>query len=266
MPEGDTLHRTAHTLDRVLAGQKLIRVRSSVPAIAGAELVGHTVSNVSARGKNLLIRFDDGRVLHTHLKMLGSWHVYRAGERWQRPEHQARVVLDVGDALAVCFSAPLVRLVAAHAVENDPYLSGLGPDLIPDEFDEETAVSGLLAHAKVPLGEAVMNQTTLAGIGNIWKSETLFACRLSPLAPVSAFTREEITNVVRTARKGLRASVAAQTAQAPVEGGGRGRYWVYERSGEPCRRCGTKIEMQRQGAQRRSTYYCPECQRVQSKP
>lgn len=266
MPEGDTLHRTAHTLDRVLAGQKLVRVRSSVPAIAGAELAGHTVANVSARGKNLLIRFDDGRVLHTHLKMLGSWHVYRKGERWQRPEHQARVVLDVGDALAVCFSAPLVRLIAAHAVEDDPYLSGLGPDLIPDEFDEEAALAGLCALANVPLGEAVMNQTALAGIGNIWKSETLFACRLNPFARVSSFTREEILSVIQSARRGLRASVASQTAQGPVEGGGRGRYQVYERSGEPCRHCGVKIEMQRQGVQRRSTYYCPECQRVQSKP
>ncbi len=266
MPEGDTLHRTAHTLDRVLAGQQLVRVRSSVPAIAGADLAGHTVANVSARGKNLLIRFDDGRVLHTHLKMNGSWHVYRRGERFQRPEHQARVVLEVADASAVCFSAPLVRLIAAHAVENDPYLSGLGPDLIPDEFDEDAAVQGLLALSNVPLGEAVMNQTALAGIGNIWKSETLFACRLNPFARVSSFTREQILNVVQTARRGLRASVASQVAQAPVEGGGRGRYFVYERSGERCRRCGTQIEMQRQGLQRRSTYYCPECQGVQSKP
>jgi len=265
MPEGDTLHRTAHTLDRVLRGQKLVRVRSSVPAIAGAELSGHTVVRVKALGKNLLIHFDDGRVLHTHLKMNGSWHVYRRGERFQRPEHQARVVLEVADALAVCFSAPVVRLLAAHAVENDPYLAGLGPDLIPDEFDEDNAVSGLLALANVPLGEAVMNQTALAGIGNIWKSETLFQCRLDPFALVSSFTRDELVNVVRTARRSLRASVAAQTAQAAVETG-HGRFWVYERSGEPCRRCGTRVRMDRQGVQRRSTYYCPECQRVQSKP
>ena len=120
MPEGDTLKRTADTLGRVLAGQRLVRVRSSVPAIAGAELVGHLVDAVSARGKNLLVHFDDGRVLHTHLKMRGSWHVYRPGERFQRPEHEARVVLEVSDALAVCFAAPTVRLLTAQAAANDP--------------------------------------------------------------------------------------------------------------------------------------------------
>src|SRR5665213_2719201 len=122
MPEGDTLHRTAHTLNRVLGKQRLLRVQSSVPAIAHAELAGHLVEEVTALGKNLLIRFDDGRVLHTHLKMRGSCHVYRPGERFQRPEHQARVVLEVADALAVCFAAPTVRLLAANAALNDEYL------------------------------------------------------------------------------------------------------------------------------------------------
>jgi endonuclease-8 len=176
-----------------------------------------------------------------------------------------RVVLEVADALAVCFSAPTVRLLAPNAFENDAYLNGLGPDLIPDEFDEETAVNGLSALAALPLGEAVMTQTALAGIGNIWKSETLFLCGLDPFAPVSAVPSQSIVEIVRTARRLLRASVAAQTAQATVEGG-RGRLWVYDRSGQPCRKCGTAIEMRRQGAHARSTYFCPKCQRVQSKP
>jgi endonuclease VIII len=265
MPEGDTLHRTALTLNRVLAQQRLVRVRSSVAAIAGAELAGHVVKEVTARGKNLLIEFDDGRVLHTHLKMQGSWHVYRPGERFQRPEHQARVVLEVADALAVCFSAPTVRLLAAHAVENDPYLSGLGPDLIPDEFDEPKAVAGLLALAELSIGEAVMTQTALSGIGNIWKSETLFACRLDPFTLVSTLTRDAALEIVRTARQFLRKSVYGQTGSASVEGG-RGRFWVYGRSGEACRKCGTTVKMKRQGAQSRSTYYCPKCQGVQSRP
>src|SRR6185369_8220382 len=152
MPEGDTLHRTAHTLARVLEGQRLVRVRSSVPAIAQAELAGHVVEAVTAQGKNLLIRFDDGRVLHTHLKMRGTWHVYRPGERFQRPEHQARVILEVSDALAVCFAAPTVRLLAANRAANDPYLAGLGPDLIPDQFDLAQAVTLLESLDDLPLG------------------------------------------------------------------------------------------------------------------
>ncbi|HWZ91243.1 MAG TPA: DNA-formamidopyrimidine glycosylase family protein, partial [Polyangiaceae bacterium] len=261
MPEGDSLHRTARTLNRVLAQQRLVRVRSSVAAVAGAELAGHVVTEVSARGKNLLIRFDDGRVLHTHLRMHGSWHVYRPGERFQRPEHQARVVLEVADALAVCFSAPTVRLLSARALENDPYLTGLGPDLIPDEFDETRAVQGLLALGDLSVGEAVMTQTALAGIGNIWKSETLFLCNKDPFALVSGLSHDKAAEIVNTARRLLRASVGSLEAQGSVEGG-RGRFWVYDRSGQACRKCGSTVHMERQGTQPRSTYFCPQCQGV----
>ena len=259
MPEGDTLHRTAHTLARVLEGQRLVRVRSSVPAIAHAELAGHLVEAVNAQGKNLLIRFDDGRVLHTHLKMRGSWHVYRPGERFQRPEHQARVVLEVSDALAVCFAAPTVRLLAANTSANDPYLSALGPDLIPEQFELEKAVSGLQALAELSLGEAIMTQTALSGVGNIYKSETLFICRLNPFQPVSALDQRALTHVVETARDLLRKNAQPGSAQRTTAGTS-GRYWVYRRSGQPCRVCRNAIRMQRQGALHRSTYYCPSCQ------
>jgi len=264
MPEGDTLHRTAHTLNRVLGQQRLVRVRSSVPAIARAELAGHVVQDVTALGKNLLIRFDDGRVLHTHLKMRGSWHVYRPGERFQRPEHQARVVLEVADALAVCFAAPTVRLLAANSTANDEYLSGLGPDLIPDEFDEDKAVAGLLALAELSIGEAVMTQTALSGIGNIYKSETLFLCGVNPFALVSSLDPTAATPIVRKARELLRQSVRSLTDQrSTTQGKAEGSYWVYRRSGRACRVCGNLVRMQRQGEQLRSTYFCATCQ---SKP
>ena len=263
MPEGDTLHRTAHTLHRVLGQQTLTRVRSSVPEIARAELAGHVVEEVSARGKNLLIRFDDGRVLHTHLKMRGSWHVYRHGERWQRPEHSARVVLEVADALAVCFAAPTVRLLAAHSAAADPYLSGLGPDLIPDQFDEAAAIAGLRALGDLPIGVAVMTQTALSGIGNIYKSETLFICKISPFCATSALAPEAVTRVVHTARELLRKNAKPGAAQrTTTNAAGIGQYWVYKRSGEACRVCGTTVRMRRQGELHRSTYYCPTCQGV----
>jgi endonuclease-8 len=154
-----------------------------------------------------------------------------------------------------------VRLLAPHAAENDPYLNGLGPDLIRDEFDEQAAVDGLMALGDLPLGGAVMTQTALAGIGNIWKSETLFSCGLNPFVSVSTLSREAVTEIVNTARRSLRASVHAQAAQGSVEGG-RGRFWVYDRSGQPCRKCGTAVCMKRQGTPLRSTYYCPRCQGV----
>ena len=269
MPEGDTLHRTAHTLNQVLAHQKLVRVRSSVPEIAQAELAGHLVDAVTAQGKNLLVRFDDGRVLHTHLKMRGSWHVYRPGERWQRPEHQARVVLEVSDALAVCFAAPTVRLLAANAAAVDAYLNGLGPDLVPDEFDEGQAIAGLAALAELPIGQAVMTQTALSGIGNIYKSETLFLCRCDPFLAISTLDDEALLRIVRTARqllqKNARPESAQRTTTTAVYARG-GRYWVYKRSGRACRVCGDAVRMERQGELHRSTYYCPTCQRCQSRP
>jgi endonuclease VIII len=260
MPEGDTLHRTAHTLARVLEGQRLVRVRSSVAAIAEAELAGHLVEAVTAQGKNLLIRFDDGRTLHTHLKMRGSWHVYRPGERFQRPEHQARVVLEVSDALAVCFAAPTVRLLAPNAAAHDAYLRGLGPDLIRDDFDLEQAVASLQALAELSLGEAVMTQTALSGIGNIYKSETLFICRSNPFRAVSELNREDLTHIVQTASELMRQSAKPAAPGRITTRGTSGRYWVYRRSGQPCRVCGGTVRMQRQGALHRSTYYCPRCQ------
>ncbi len=261
MPEGDTLHRTAHTLNRVLAKQRLVRVQSSVPAIAHAELAGHLVEEVTALGKNLLIRFDDGRVLHTHLKMRGSWHVYRPGERFQRPEHQARVVLDVGDALAVCFAAPTVRLLAAHSANSDEYLNGLGPDLIPDEFDEHKAVTGLLALGQLSIGEAVMTQTALSGIGNIYKSETLFLCQINPLSLVTALSVDQAQGIVRKARALLRLNTHTMSnRRTTTTGKSDSPYWVYKRSGKACRVCGHVLRMQRQGALHRSTYFCPTCQ------
>ncbi|HKO47300.1 MAG TPA: DNA-formamidopyrimidine glycosylase family protein [Polyangiaceae bacterium] len=260
MPEGDTLHRTAHTLGRVLEGQRLVCVRSSIPAIAHAELAGQLVESVCARGKNLLVRFDDGRVLHTHLKMLGSWHVYRPGERFQRPEHQARVILEVSDALAVCFSAPTVRLLTPQAAAQDPYLNGLGPDLIPDQFDLGQAVAGLHALGDLSLGEALMTQTALSGIGNIYKSETLFVCRSNPFRAVSEFDREQLTRIVRTARELLRKNARPGSSQRTTTTNSGGRYWVYRRSGQACRVCGSRVRMQRQGALHRSTYYCASCQ------
>jgi endonuclease-8 len=259
MPEGDTLHRTAATLARALNGQKLVKVTSTVQEVARAGLMGHLVESVVALGKNLVIRFDDGRMLHTHLRMQGSWHLYRPHERWRRPEREARVVLDVGDIVAVCFAAPTVRLLRGGDPLDDARLGELGPDIIPDDFDESEALERLRAR-DVPIGEAVLDQTAVAGIGNIYKSEALFLCRAKPFANVATFEASELAAIIAKARALTRANIdPAQPLRTTRMGG---RYWVYRRSGQPCFRCQTTIRMRRQGELHRSTYYCPRCQKI----
>jgi endonuclease VIII len=259
MPEGDTIHRAAHTLDRVLRGKVVSAVESPLPAIAGAELQGQSVSKVEARGKNLLVVFEDGRVLHTHMRMTGSWHVYRPGERWQRPRRQARVVLTTADFVAVCFDAPVVRLLRSGSLTRDKALTSLGPDLLAAEFDLIEARRRLHALGTVPIGEALLRQSAVAGIGNVYKSETLFLCRQDPFAPTGGLTDRSLDLLLDTARR-LMSETLRRGVRATRPTLGRERTWVYGRAGRPCRRCGTKIRMRRQGLERRSTYWCPACQ------
>ena len=259
MPEGDTILRAARTLSKVLAGKALTRVESPLRAIAGAGLEGRRIEKVEARGKNLLVEFDDGRVLHTHMRMTGAWHVYRPGERWQRPRRQVRVVLATEEFVTVCFDAPVVRLLSPAERTRDAVLTALGPDILASDFDYAEARRRLRAFADRPIGEAVMRQSAVAGIGNVYKSETLFLCGVDPFAPVAALSDRALGLVLEKAR-------ARMTVNLP--GGARGtrpsltreRTWVYGRSGRPCRRCGTAIRMRRQGADARSTYWCPSCQ------
>jgi len=259
MPEGDTIFRAARTLSRVLEGKALRTIESPLAAIAGAGLEGRRVDKVEARGKNLLVVFDDGRVLHTHMRMTGSWHVYRPGERWQRPRRQARVVLATDEFVTVCFDAPVVRLLTPAELSRDALLAGLGPDILAPGFEPVEARLRLRALGDLPIGEAVMRQSAVAGIGNVYKSETLFLCGVDPFAPVGALSDRVL---------GLLLEKARTLMQANLRGGTRGtrpsltreRTWVYGRSGRPCRRCGTPVRMRRQGPDARSTYWCGSCQ------
>ena len=260
MPEGDTIHRAARTLDRALRGKVVSTVESPLPAIAGAELEGQSVSKVEARGKNLLVAFEDGRILHTHMRMTGSWHIYRPGERWQRPRRRARVVLTTTDFVAVCFDAPVVRLLRPGALARDRALTALGPDLLSPEFDRIEARRRLHALGPVPIGEALLRQSAVAGIGNVYKSETLFLCRQDPFAPAGGLPDRTLDLVLDTARRLMTATVR-RGVRATRPSLSRERTWVYGRAGRPCRRCGTAIRMRRQGVERRSTYWCPACQR-----
>jgi endonuclease-8 len=260
VPEGDTIWRAARTLHRALAGQSVVAARSSVPAVDEAALAGRTVEAVESRGKNLLIRLDDGRVLHTHMRMTGSWHVYRPGEPWQRPERQARVVLETARYVAVCFNAPVVELLAPGAERRHPALSRLGPDLLSPGFDRDEARRRLRARGDLPVGEALLAQDALAGIGNVYKSETLFLCGIDPFRPVRDLSDADLDRVVERARTLMSANLGGTPRATRARGGGFERMWVYRRRGRPCRRCGTPIRMRRQGTDARSTYFCPRCQ------
>jgi len=258
MPEGDTIFRAASTLSRALSGKVVRRFRSSAAGTRGAPVEGRTIASVEAIGKNLLVRFDDGRSLRTHMRMHGSWHIYRPGERWQKPAAFARTVIETDDFVAVCFSAPVVEWVGAGSEPTHSVLSRLGPDVLDPGFAEEEALARLRANPDREIGDALLQQGIVAGIGNIWKSETLFRCRVDPFAAVAALPDAELSRIVREARKLMARSANASGARAKTALSGG--WEVYRRSGKPCRRCGAAIIMRRQGSDRRSTYFCPHCQ------
>ena len=254
MPEGDTLHRTAAGLRPYLVGRAVTAARAQQPGPQAERLVGATVTAVEALGKNLLIRFDNGLEVRTHLRMTGTWHRYRPGERWRRAPSRARLVVEVPGAVAVCFDAPVVELFETRAEGLHPGLAGLGPDLLAPDVDEAAAVRRLRhpSRAATPISEALLDQRALAGIGNIWKNETLWAERVDPWATVGELDDDTLRRLVATARRLLVASAAS--ARPP-------RLEAYGRTGRPCRRCGTPIRAQRQGRDTpRTTYWCPRCQ------
>jgi endonuclease-8 len=253
MPEGDTIYRTAETLRRWIGGREITAVRSRVYAFPADRLVGQTVQAVEARGKHLLIRLDSGEVLHTHLRMSGSWHVYPAGQPWRRPERQARLVLEAGERLAVCFNAPIVELVPARAEGAHPSLGRLGPDILADEVDtNEIRRRARTRPPELALGELLLDQQVVSGIGNIWRCEALFLEHRNPWTERQKLTDEDFDALVGTA-----ATLMRRSATGPAVPGDR---WVYNRAGRPCRRCGTIIEARRQGDHARTAYWCPGCQ------
>jgi endonuclease-8 len=241
VPEGDTILRTAQALDQALAGRVLVRFEA--PRLLFRPFPeGTSVDGVEAVGKHCLVHFDDGRTLHTHLRMTGSWHLYRPGERWQRAAASMRAVIEVPDRIAVCFAAPLVELTTA------PPVAHLGPDLCrpgPD-LDEAVRRMGQLAPPDGTIGEALLDQRVAAGIGNIWKSESCFACGIDPFTPLELVDDGDRRRLLGMASRQLR--------------GERGPLAVYGRRDAPCRRCGTPIRWAPQGAHRRGTYWCPACQ------
>jgi endonuclease-8 len=284
MPEGDTIARAARTLDGALAGRTLTRFEA--PRLRGATpRAGTRIEGVDARGKHLLVRFGDGRVLHTHMQMTGSWHVYRPGSRWRKPAHLARVVLQVDDGtVAVCFSAPVVEMLdgelralgSGGRRQGAAGLAALGPDLCRPDVDVDEAVRRLGAlDPATEVAVALLDQRVAAGVGNVYKSEVCFACRVDPRTPVSSLDEPLRRRLFETAARQLQANLdraRRTTISDGISDGVPGGLAVYGRAGRSCRRCGDRIRRIRQGPTPRSTYYCPTCQPgpdrapVQSRP
>ena len=258
MPEGDTLFRTAAGLRPHLLGRTVTAARARRPGPQVERIVGTTIQAVESQGKNLLIRFDNGLELRTHLRMNGSWHRYRPGERWRRPEARARLVLEVPGAVAVCFDAPVVELFEQRAAALHPGIARLGPDLLDPAFDDAAADEAIgrlrdPSRAAMTISEALLDQRALAGIGNIWRNETLFLERTDPFATVASLDDDRLRRLVMTARRLLSESALTAPGRQPMR--------VYRRAGRPCPRCGTLIRSRPLAtALPRTTYWCPRCQ------
>lgn len=281
MPEGDTLYRTASTLRKALLNRVVTAFETGVPGVALVDertpVLGRTVTEVEARGKNLLLRFslpeasatgevEPGHanpadlVLHTHLRMTGSWHIYRPGEAWTKPARYAKVVIHTEAYVAPCFSAPVVELLTDWQAQRHQGLRELGPDAITPDFDPAEAKRRILGRPETEIAVALLNQRLLAGVGNIFKSEVLFVCRVSPFAKVGTLSQETVEHLVEEAHRLLRLNREGGDRRTVNGLDASKRLWVYGRSGEPCRVCGGTVRMRRQGIDARSTYYCLRCQ------
>jgi len=282
MPEGDTIFRTARTLSRALAGRTVTEFCTVLANLArvddDAPIRGRTIESIEAKGKNLLIRLSGDLVLRTHMRMNGSWHVYRHESKWQAPRSSMRVLLGTEDWVAVAFDVPVAEFLTESQLKRHPDLARIGPDLLSETFDEREAIRRMRARPSLPIAEALLNQRVVAGIGNEYKSEVLFVARVSPFARVSELDDETLGSILGIGRRLLRANVIDPLGTPIVAYRGRRRTtgrldeaerrWVYGRTGKPCRKCGDPIEMEKMGLDARLTFWCPTCQlrRADSKP
>lgn len=278
MPEGDMIYRSARTLNNALAGKIVTDFETTVARLVTVNddtpLAGRAVERVQARGKWCLIYFAGDLILATHMRMSGSWHLYRTGERWQAPRSAMRIVITCGAVQAVGFNIPVAEFHTARSLERSGQISTLGVDVLGGNFDVDAGVKALSeyarSHPEAEIGNALLNQHVIAGLGNIYKSEVAFAAGVHPLRQVQTLTAPEMQRLAAAAERFMKANVAEGKGDGIVTYTGKrqttgsmdrsGRLWVYGRLGQQCRRCGAIIEMQRRGTGARSTYWCPSCQ------
>jgi endonuclease-8 len=277
MPEGDTIFRAARTLQLGLGGQKVTRFESVLPKLSrvdyDAPLAGRTIERVVARGKWMMIYFSEDLILLTHMLMSGSWHIYRPGEQWKQSRMNMRIVIETEKLHAIAFSVPVAEFHTADTLARREGFKDLGTSLLSAEVDEVEIARSLRSRPELEVGVALMTQHLVSGIGNVYKSETCFACRVHPFRHVASLTDTELAALVATSRKFMRANVTDTSGDKIVTYTGMrrttgranpsDRLWVYRRTGEPCRKCATRIESRKQGLDARSTFWCPNCQPMQ---
>ena len=275
MPEGDTIFRTARTLGRALQGKPVTVFRSTYPMLTrfndDTPLIGQTVETVDARGKWLLVHFSGGGTLATHMLMSGSWHIYRHGERWQRPRDHMRILLENTDYVAVGFSVPVAKLLKAKELERLLRIPPAAIDVLSPEFDAAQVAMRLRSCGSEEIGDVLLHQEVIAGVGNVFKSEICFVTATNPFCRVDALDAERVALLIAAARRLVMANVLEDSSDMIVTYGGRQRrttheldpgasLWVYGRQGEPCRRCGERISRRIQGPDARVTFWCARCQ------
>jgi len=274
MPEGDTIYRAARTLNLALGGQTVTSFESALPHLSRVEVdqgvVGRTVEKVEARGKWLLMYFSGDLILLSHMLMSGSWHIYRPGETWKRRRYDMRVVIGTPKMLAVAFNVPIAEFHTADSLTRREGFKSVGPSTLAENFNESEVMARLRARPDLDIGVSLLTQSLLSGIGNVFKSEICFACGINPFRPVSDLTDDDLKCLVSKARKFMLANVTETsgdkiTTYVPMRRtAGRAnsseRLWVYKRTGEPCRHCGSAIVSRKQGLDARTSFWCPRCQ------
>jgi endonuclease-8 len=278
MPEGDTIFRAARTLHRALAGEVVTGFESVLPKLERVEVdsgvTGRTIEKVEANGKWTLMHFSGDLILLTHMLMSGSWHIYRPGEKWRRQRLDMRLIIRTAKIEAVGFNVPVAEFHTTDSLRRRCGFNRLGPSVLAPEFDDAEILRRLRSRPDLSVGEALLSQSLLAGIGNVFKSEICFACGVHPFRTVGSLSISEMASLVSTARKFLLANVTDHSGDKIVTYTGMRRttgrtdseenLWVYGRRAEPCRRCGTAIESRKQGMDARTTFWCPTCQPLES--
>lgn len=266
MPEGDTIYRAARTMQTALAGRVVTRFESVLPQLERVDddspLAGRTIERVVSEGKHLIIGFSGDLHLRTHMRMNGSWHLYRPGEKWRKPRRDMRVVIETDTWVAVGFNIPVAEFHDARSLARQEDLRRIGPDFLADEFDFDEALRRMRARPAAEIADVLLNQRVASGVGNEYKSEILFIAGLSPFAKVGDLADEQLLAILRLARKLMLANVRMRTPARITTGSlsRDRRTYVYGRGGKPCRKCGTAVQYMRQGPDARGTYWCPRCQ------
>jgi endonuclease VIII len=262
MPEGDTIHRAARTLHAALAGRTVTKFETVFPQLARVEVTGRTVESVDAAGKNLLMHFSGDLHLRTHMRMNGSWHIYKPGERWRKRFSDMRILIETDAWVAVAFNVPVAELHDSRSLERQDDLLHMGPDFLGEELDFDEARRRIRERTDSEIADVLLNQRVVSGIGNEYKSELLFMARVSPFARVRDVTDEQLDTILKTARKVMLANIRKRSPARITNFSFDRKIWqyVYGRGGKPCLKCGTPIRYAKQGKDARGTYWCPRCQ------